>query len=360
MSTGSNNSTARLGSGTLGPAKLSLVIPVFNEEENLPEIFKRLRPVEAVVATRGISVEIVIVDDHSGDSTPRVAKSLAAAGSNVRYLRLSRNSGAHLACAAGLEHCAGDAAIILAADLQDPPEIVPELAAEWRAGYDVVWAARAGREGESWVTLLTSRLFNWLMRASFRDLPPHGADVFLVSRRVIDAYNRMREKNTNINLAIRWLGFRQTTIPYVKQARHAGRSRFTLAKKIKVFIDSVVGYSYLPLRVISVLGVILILFGLLGGVAALAGGLFAGFAASLWLAMILGVFSIGQGAALVALGILGEYVWRALDESRGRPRYVIEESVGPFEESCTRADATCETGLAQSTPVTQSETWAGT
>jgi dolichol-phosphate mannosyltransferase len=198
------------------------------------------------------------------------------------------------------------------------------------------------------------------MRFSFRDLPPQGADVFLVNRRVIDAYNGMREKNTNINLAIRWLGFRQTTIAYVKQARHAGRSRFTLAKKIKVFIDSVVGYSYAPLRVISVIGSALVLLGFLAAVAAIAAGLFAGIGTGFWLAMILCVLLIGQGAVLAAVGILGEYLWRALDESRGRPRYVIEEAVGPFDESCALAAATGETGLSQSVTATKSVTRAAT
>jgi dolichol-phosphate mannosyltransferase len=348
------------GARPLGPGKLSLVIPVFNEEENLPEFFKRLSPVEAELGARGLSVEVVIVDDHSDDSTPQVVKSLAAARSNVRYLRLSRNSGAHLACAAGLEHCVGDAAVILAADLQDPPEIVPRLVAAWGAGHDVVWAVRAGREGENRTTFLTSRVFNWLMRFSFRDLPPEGADVFLVSRRVIDAYNAMREKNTNINLAIRWLGFRQTSIDYVKQARHSGRSRFTFAKKIKVSIDSLVGYSYLPLRVVSVLGLGLALLGLLVGLGAPVCGLFAGFGTGFWFAAILAALLIGQGGVLVAIGILGEYVWRALDEARGRPRYVIEDSMNP-RDLCPRShDAKGETHSRSPIPAPEHETWART
>jgi dolichol-phosphate mannosyltransferase len=220
----------------------------------------------------------------------------------------------------------------MAADLQDPPEMIPALVAGWTEGYDVVWAVRAGREGESWTTLLTSRIFNWLMRSSFRDLPPQGADVVLVSRRVIDAYSAMQEKNTNINLAIRWLGFRQTSVNYVKQARHAGTSRFTLAKKLKVFIDSVVGYSYAPLRAISALGAGLALVGIVGAFAAIVRGCVLGFGTAFWFAIILSVLCIGQGSILVALGTLGEYTWRALDEARGRPRYVIEDSVGPLDE----------------------------
>ncbi len=345
-------------SGQLGPGKLSLVIPVFNEEENLPEIFKRLRPVEAGLEARGLSVEIVIVDDHSHDSTPEIVKSLAANRPNVRYLRLSRNSGAHLACAAGMEHCTGDAVIILAADLQDPPEIVPELAAASRTGHDVVWAVRADRENESRTTLFTSRVFNWLMRSSFRDLPPKGADVFLASRRVVDAYNAMGEKNTNINLAIRWLGFEQTSIQYVKQARHAGRSRFTLAKKIKVFIDSVVAYSYLPLRAISGLGLGLAVLGLFVGFGTIVGGLVVGFGSGFWLAAILAVLLIGQGGIVVAIGILGEYVWRALDEARGRPRYVIETSISRRDASAVTADKSGELDSRQAAPTPQPETWA--
>jgi glycosyltransferase involved in cell wall biosynthesis len=341
-------------------SKISLVIPVYNEEDNLPEVFKRLDPIQSALKAHGISVEMVIVDDHSQDSTPQVAKSLVAAQPNARYLRLSRNSGAHLACAAGLEHCTGDAAIIMAADLQDPPELIPELTAAWSEGIDVVWAVRAGRVGESWTTLVTSRVFNWLMRSSFGDLPSQGADVVLVSRRVIDAYNAMREKNANINLAIRWLGFRQTSIKYVKEARHSGTSRFTLAKKIKVFIDSVVGYSYAPLRAVSVLGIAMILTGFLMGMVGIVVGFLAGFAMGSWFVIIVSILLCGQGGVLVALGILGEYTWRALDEVRGRPLYLIEDATGLIAQSSEAPEPACETAFGPEAPVAQHETWAKT
>jgi polyisoprenyl-phosphate glycosyltransferase len=306
--------------------KLSIVIPAFNEAENLPEIAGRLNAIRAALDGQGIALEVVIIDDHSVDDTPAIARKLAADQLDMTYLRLSRNCGSHIACAAGLEHCTGDAAVIMAADLQDPPEVILQLVAAWSAGNDVVWAVRSAREGESWSTLLFSWLFNSLMRSVFHDLPRKGTDFLLASRRVIDAYNAMQEKNTNINLAIRWLGFRQTTIDYVKKARHAGRSGFSLAKKIKVFVDSVVSYSYAPLRLISILGMALIATSVIGAIAAVV-GCFLGLVSRLWIALAFLVLLAGEGAVLTAVGILGEYTWRALDEARQRPRYLIEETI---------------------------------
>ncbi len=333
---------------------ISIIIPAYNEEENLPEIVKRLEALEPALAERGLELEIVVIDDHSSDATYQIGKALATEHAGMRYVRLSRNCGSHIACAAGLEQCTGDAAIVMAADLQDPPEIVLKLADEWQRGNDVVWAVRSKREGESWSTLLSSWLFNSLMKHVFPDLPRKGADFVLVSRRVIDAYNAMREKNPNINLAFRWCGFRQASFEYVKQARHAGKSRFTLAKKLKVFVDSIVGYSYAPLRLTAVLGASLFLAGLVAGTTAV----IARIAGSSWttfgIVVILAVMLAGQGDTLVALGLLGEYTWRALDEARGRPRYLIEDSAGPVTVDSARNASRAEQGL-----LATQESWEG-
>jgi dolichol-phosphate mannosyltransferase len=309
--------------------KLSIIVPAFNEEKNIPEIVRRLEGIQAVLLERGLDMELILVDDHSSDSTPVVARQLVAANRHVGYFRLSRNCGSHIACAAALEHCTGDAAIIMAADLQDPPEVILDLAAAWSRENDVVWAVRSAREGEAWTTLLSSWLFNSVMRSAFHDLPRKGADFVLLSRRVIDAYNAMHEKNTNVNLAIRWIGFRQTSFEYVKKARYAGRSGFSLGKKIKVFVDSVVSYSYAPIRLISILGLGLVATALVCAVAAVIGWIFGLIVSGLWIILGLLLLLAGQGAILTALGILGEYTWRALDQVRGRPRYIIEESSTP-------------------------------
>jgi glycosyltransferase involved in cell wall biosynthesis len=340
-------------------SRLSIIIPAFNEEENLPEIVTRLHALDPALAERGLELEIVVIDDHSSDATCQVGKALASKHSGMRYVRLSRNSGSHIACAAGLDQCTGDAAIVMAADLQDPPEIVLKLADEWQRGNDVVWAVRSKREGESWSTLLTSWLFNSLMKHAFPDLPRKGADFVLVSRRVIDAYNAMREKNPNINLAFRWCGFRQSSFEYVKQARHAGKSRFTLAKKLKVFVDSIVGYSYAPLRVTAVLGASLFVVGCVAALAAVVGRLAGASWATFGIAMVLAVTLAGQGITLVALGLLGEYTWRALDEARGRPRYLIEESAGPTAVDSAARNASREPVIEQKLRVARQESWEG-
>ncbi len=334
---------------------ISIIIPAYNEEENLPEIVKRLGVLRPALAERDLDLELVLVDDHSSDATPRLGRSIASAEPHVRFLRLSRNSGSHIACAAGLDQCTGDAAIVMAADLQDPPETVLKLVDEWQRGNDVVWAVRSERKGESFTTLATSWLFNSMMKHAFPDLPRKGADFVLVSRRVIDAYNAMREKNPNINLAFRWCGFRQSSFEYVKQARHAGTSRFTLAKKVKVFVDSIVGYSYAPLRLIAIGGVSLFAVGCIVVFAAVVARLFGVSWTNFGILLVLALVIAGQGLVLAAVGFLGEYTWRALDEVRGRPRYLIEESAGPRAD-----DVSGGAQIPSQEPVASQETWART
>jgi dolichol-phosphate mannosyltransferase len=314
--------------------RLSIILPAFNEAQNLPELIRRLFSIEPVLSSRGVAMEVVIIDDHSSDATPEVAKQLVASHPHITYARLSRNCGSHLARAAGLERCTGDAAVDMAADLQDPPELIPALVATWCEGTDVVWAVRSRREGERWSTLLSSRLFYALMRRwAMPDLPPRGADYFIVSRRVIDAYNAMQEKDTNINLAIRWLGFRQTSIDYVKQARHAGRSGFTLAKKIQVALDSIVSYSVAPVRLVSLAGLWSWAIGGACIAVAAAAWLLGLPTAIFWSAAVAAVLLLLQGMTLLSLGIVGEYVCRTLHAARGRPRYLIEDSAASTSEN---------------------------
>jgi polyisoprenyl-phosphate glycosyltransferase len=317
--------------------RLSVLTAFFNEAPNLPRLRERL---EAVLDQLPIESEIVLIDDHSTDNGPEIAREWVKTGRRTSYLRLSRNCGSHAAFSAGLARCRGSCAVLLAADLQDPPETIPELLARWREGYHVVWAVRDGRAGESWSTRFFAGVYYRLMRRlGLSEMPPTGADFLLVDRQVIDAYNAIPEKHTSFLAMILWLGFRQTSVRYVKQARYAGRSKWTLAKKLKLFADSVVSFSYAPIRMISWLGALFIVCGVIyAGIALLAwlaGHRFgsAGFAA-LFLTLLL-----GQGAILVSLGILGEYVWRAFDEARGRPRYVLEEYVAGDDESFAVAGA---------------------
>lgn len=261
-----------------------------------------------------------MVDDHSRDETFRAIERVAAVDTRVRGIRLARNSGSHVAIACGL-HCArGDAAIVLAADLQDPPELVEPLVARWREGAQIVWAARRARPSGF------PALYYWIMRrlVGLSDMPAHGADVFLMDRVAIDAFRSWSERNVSVLALVTWLGFRQAQIEYDKQPRAAGQSGWTLARRVRLVVDSVTAFSDAPIRLCGYAGVVLV------AAAAIVGG----FAVVLYphtnaaLVLLLSAMIGLTGVNLIALGIVGSYVWRVLDQARGRPLYVIERAVG--------------------------------
>jgi dolichol-phosphate mannosyltransferase len=301
--------------------RVSVVSPFYNELDNLP-LFKQ-RVFDALQAT-GVDTELVLVDDHSTDGSAALVAGWAAADPRIVYIRLSRNCGSHAACSAGLLHCTGDCAVLMAVDLQDPPESIPELLEHWSAGNDVVWAARKERKGETWSTKLLAGIYYRLMRRfALPEMHVKGADFLLMDRKVIDAYNAIPEKNTSFLAMILWLGFRQTSIEYVKQERHSGRSKWSFSRKFKVFIDSFISFSYAPIRLMSLAGAAIGLLGFLYALVVVANA-FRGMPVQGWASLMIVVLMLG-GFQLLMLGVLGEYLWRAFDEARGRPLYVIEE-----------------------------------
>ncbi|HVW21316.1 MAG TPA: glycosyltransferase family 2 protein [Opitutaceae bacterium] len=307
------------------PTLISLVVAAYNEEANLSLLYERVCALDW--AGLGLEPELLFVDDHSSDRTPEIIAALARRDRRVKALRFSRNFGSHKAFAAGLEACSGEAAVVLAADLQDPPETIPELVAKWRAGARVVWAVRDAREGESAATRLLSRLYYWLMRR-FADVrpPPQGADFLLLDRQVIDALKAAPEKHTSLLALIQWVGFNQQQITYVKAARQHGRSKWTLRKKFKLAVDSFVSFSYAPVRAMSVVGLGFACAGFLYALLIVGRSLFQQVPVQGW-ASLMCVLLIVSGVQLVMLGVLGEYLWRAFDESRGRPRYIVEQRI---------------------------------
>jgi dolichol-phosphate mannosyltransferase len=305
---------------------VSILIPLFNEALNLPLLVERLEAVMRPLGESGYRFEVLFIDDHSTDETPRLVKKLVAQKDWAALVRLSRNCGSYSAIAAGLKYCTGGCAIPMAADLQDPPEVIPELLAQWRRGHDVVWAVRAERQGESWSTKLLARTFYWLMRRlAMPEIPAQGADFLLMDRKVIDAYNAIPEKNSSFLAMIHWIGFRQTSIEYVKQARHAGRSKWTFSKKLKLFVDSMVSFSYLPIRMTSCLGFVMAFSGLAYALVVVISRLCGWVLAGTGFAAIMTVLLVGQGTILLTLGVFGEYLWRTFDETRSRPRFIVEE-----------------------------------
>jgi len=307
------------------PPLLSVVVAAFNEADNLPLLYARVCALDW--ATLGVDLEMVFVDDHSRDRTSAILRELAARDSRIKVLRFSKNFGSHKAFTAGLEHCTGDAAVILAADLQDPPETIPQLLGKWRAGAKVVWAVRDIREGESWPNQMLSRAYYFLMRRFAEVQPPStGADFLLVDRQVLDVLKNSPEKHTSLLALIQWLGFVQEHIIYTKAARRSGRSKWTLRKKLKLSIDSFVSFSYFPIRLMSSCGFLFALTGFFYAIVVAVRALAFGSPAQGWPALMCAVL-ITSGVQLIMLGVLGEYLWRAFDETRGRPRYIVEEKI---------------------------------
>jgi dolichol-phosphate mannosyltransferase len=301
---------------------LSILTPAFNEAANLPALYERLVP---VMARLGLDWEWLVLDDHSRDETFAVVAQLSARDTRVKGIRFARNAGSHAAITCGLHHVQGDAAVMVAADLQDPPETIEVMLERWRSGAKVVWAVRRQRPGDRSHAGFAA-IYYWVMRhvVGLKEIPARGADFFLVDRVVIEAFRRFPERNVSVFALLTWIGFRQEFIEYDKQTRAAGRSGWTLARKIKLVVDSVTAFSDLPIRLsmyggLALIGMAALL--LIGGVAlmpALGAGLL------MLMAAILGV----GGAQLVALSLVGQYVWRAFDEARGRPAWVIEAVTG--------------------------------
>jgi len=304
---------------------ISIVTPAFNEATNLPVLYERL---VAAMRDVGGDWEWMVVDAHSRDETFAVIEALALRDARVRGFRLSRNSGSHVAITCGLHQVDSDAAVMMAADLQDPPETLASMVARWRQGAQVVWATRRARPGDPSHRGFAA-LYYWMMRhlVGMTEMPARGADFFLVDRVVVDAFRRFSERNVSVLALITWLGFRQECVEYDKQPRLSGQSGWTLARKIKLVVDSITSFSGFPIRLCTYIGLMFLvgsLVLLLFAVALLpqlGGGLL------LVLSLIVGL----AGFQLVALGIVGEYVWRALEETRRRPPYLIEAMAGQRE-----------------------------
>lgn len=299
---------------------LSIVTPAFNEAANLRLLYERLC---RVCDGAGWSWEWVVVDDHSRDATFDVVRSLSAADARVSGVRLARNAGSHVALGCGLAHARGLAAVLLVADGQDPPEVLPALVTAWRAGAQVVWAARdGGLERVPW----SSRLFYRTLRrvAGLAQLPPQGADCVLLDRVVIDAMREFREHHVNLLALISWMGFRQASVPCARAPRQQGHSGWSLAKKLRLVVDSVTAFTFVPIRVMSALGVLTALAGFAYMLLVLANA-WRGAPPTGWSSLMVAVLLVG-GMQMTMLGVLGEYLWRALEEGRRRPRYLIEET----------------------------------
>ncbi len=305
--------------------KISVVVPVYYNAPSLPVLHARL----AAVATNlsHAEFEFVFTDDGSGDESFAVLKNLAAHDPRVKALRLVRNFGSNPAILAGMTHAQGDAVIVLTADLQDPPELIPELIARWQAGAPVVLAARVARH-DPWLTRLSGNLFNWLYkRLVFANFPAQGFDFFLADQKVIRALVQNAGPNLYLFGLLLWLGYPAVTVTYTRGERRFGKSRWTFGKKVKYFLDAFIGFSYLPLRLTSLVGILLAIVGFLYAAFVVLARIVWGFPVEGWTSLMVALLLV-SGTQLAMLGIVGEYLWRNLDETRRRPLYVIDEMIG--------------------------------
>ena len=309
--------------------KLSLIVPVLNEEENIGNLLAAVD--EAFAKQSDINLEIVFVDDGSRDRTFELASQMAKKDHRVKVIRFSRNFGSHAALLAGFERCTGDAAAYLAADLQESPEVLIEMVKKWRNGAFIVWGTREQRD-DPLSAKVFSRIYSSLMRRiALAEMPRTGLDLCLIDRKVIDAVVAMREKNTSIFGLILWSGFPQVFVPYKRNARRHGKSRWTLSRKIKLVVDSFVAFSFFPIRLVTYLGIGLSVMGFSYGCWIIAHTLMSGSPIEGWPTLVTLLVML-SGVQLLMLGIVAEYLWRTFDESRNRPPFIIRELAGFAEE----------------------------
>lgn len=319
--------------------KLSIIVPVYFNEGNLIPLYRDMREKALCrLSEAGYDYEIVFVDDGSEDRSYEVMRELAEEDSRIVNVRLSRNFGSHAAILAGLSVCSGCCAMMKAADLQEPSELILTMLEEFKKGNQVVLAVREDREDAFSQKLFAGAYYAMVRRFALKNMPKGGFDCFLIGRKVIDVLNAMEEKNTTLMGQILWSGFRPVQIGYTRKKREIGKSRWTLKKKVKLVMDSLFGFSYFPVQLISVLGfamfVISGVWALFIVISRLAGKISVSGYSTL-AAILLG----GFGLVMLSLGVLGQYIWRIFDAARKRPVYIIED--GPERGTQTEETEGC-------------------
>jgi polyisoprenyl-phosphate glycosyltransferase len=309
--------------------ELSVIVPCYNEEAVLAETHRRLTTV--LEDLDDLDYEIVYVDDGSRDRTAGILAALQASDEHVRVIRFSRNFGHQTAVTAGLEHATGDAVVLIDADLQDPPEVIPEFVARWREGYHVAYGVRTDRPGETRFKLATARAFYRVLgRLSETDIPLDAGDFRLMDRRVVTALQSMPERDRFVRGMVAWVGFSQVAVPYRRSPRLAGESKYPFFRMLRFALDGVTSFSVAPLHAATWIGFASSALALLGVIYALVLRLFTNDWVTGWTALFIAVLFVG-GTQLLALGVIGEYIGRIYAESKRRPLYLVQERLG-FEQ----------------------------
>ncbi len=311
------------------PPTFTVIAPIYNELENIPELYPRVRE---VLDQTGEPWELILVDDGSSDGSTDIIRKLAENDPQVRPVIFARNFGHQIAVTAGVDYSRGDAVIIIDADLQDPPEVILKLIEKWREGYEVVYAVREERQGESWFKRATASLFYRLIfRITDVDIPLDAGDFRLMDKKVIAVMQQMREKHRFLRGMSAWVGFRQVGVPYKRQARHAGETKYPFSKMVKLALNAVTSFSYFPLQLATYIGFVaaglsVLAIPVVAILRLITGSALLGQATTLIIVLFLG------GVQLISLGIIGEYIGRIYDETKNRPLYIVAEEPKEFDD----------------------------
>ncbi len=303
----------------------SFVIPVYNEQETLPELQRRM--VELMNALDA-PAEAILINDGSSDQSQQLMQSIADADRRFKVLKFSRNFGHQIAISAGIDFSSGQAVVILDADLQDPPEVIHEMIAQWKQGYQVVYAVRKERKGETFFKKASASLFyRFLRKFTEVDIPADVGDFRLVDRQAVNAFKSLRENNRYVRGLFSWIGFRQTAVNYVRAERFAGETKYPLRKMLQFAMNGVLSFSNVPLKLALHLGFLVSCSAFLYGLFAILAKLAGWYTVRGW-ASILVVVSFLGGIQLIVLGVIGQYIGRIYDEVKRRPIYIIESAQG--------------------------------
>ena len=306
--------------------RISVVVPCYNEESVIQETHKRLSLVMQSVKFK-FDYELVYVNDGSKDNTIKILKSIADNDGHVKVVNFSRNFGHQIAVTAGIDHADGDAVVLIDADLQDPPELILEFINKWEQGYNVVYAVRRKREGETWFKKVTAKWFYRTLRSiTDVEIPVDTGDFRLMGREVVEVLKSIKERHRFIRGLVSWVGFKQLGIEYDRAERFAGETKYPLKKMVKFSLDAITSFSFVPLRIASFLGISSASLGLLGIPIALYLRIGTDITLPGWTSLMIVVLFLG-GMQLFILGIIGEYLGRVYDETRNRPLYIVQEVI---------------------------------
>jgi glycosyltransferase involved in cell wall biosynthesis len=318
-----------------GSPLISVVVPVMNEQESILAFYEAVKAVTDSLPD--FQWEFVLVDDGSTDSTVELMLALQKKDPRLRIVRFSRNFGSYAAIKAGFDFARGDACITISADLQDPPELFRDFTARWQEGNHIVWGVREQRD-DPWSKKLAANMFYRLMRRlALADLPEHGMDCGLFDRRVVDAFRQIQDKNSITFMTIYWMGFRQAQVPYRRQSRQFGTSKWPVGKRIKAALDVLTSFSYLPLRMSVYVGLCISTIAFIGALVVLFNRLVLGIGGWGWPSLMVTGLFLG-GVQMLMLGVIGEYLWRISSEVRGRPQYIVMEEFGFNDKSNAPAE----------------------